>query len=120
MLDTKFVKFLQGRPYHIRMSIFVFTLATATMVLGSFWMSSLQSTFVEETDKPKVTASKMVVADKKKSPSLVSNLKANVKDFGSLFADLYPSSSKESNEKKNISTNNQRAIKPVRLPVDKQ
>lgn len=120
MLDTKFVKFLQGRPYHIRMSIFVFTLATATMVLGSFWMSSLQNTFVEETDKPKATESKVAVADKKKSPSLVSNLKANIKDFGSLFADLYPSSSKESNEKKNISTNNQRTIKPVRLPVDKQ
>ncbi len=120
MLDTKFVKFLQGRPYHIRMSIFVFALATATMVLGSFWMSSLQDTFVEETDKPKAIASKVAVADKKESPSLVSNLKANIKDFGSLFADLYSSSSEESNDKKNMSTNNPRTIKPVRLPIDKQ
>jgi hypothetical protein len=102
------------------MSIFVFTIATATMVLGSFWISSLQNTFVEETDKPKATASKVVVADKKKLPSLVSNLKANIKDFGDLFTDLYSSSSKESNDKKNMSTNNPRTIKPVRLPVDKQ
>lgn len=124
MLNTKFVKFLQSRPYHIRMFIFVFTIATAGMVMVSFWLNSLSSTFVAATNKSKVAQSKEVVFDnEKKLPSLMSNMKANMKDASSIFSDLYTGYIKSDNNKEKQSINQEskrREIKPVRLPVDKQ
>lgn len=121
MLNTRFVKFLQSRPYHIRMFIFIFTIATAGVMMISFWLSSLSDTFVAATDNSKVNRDKEVVAiaEKEKLPSLMTNMKANIKDATSALSDLFDDTTDLDVAKEKQSAK-KREIKPVKLPVDKQ
>lgn len=123
MLNTKFVKFLQSRPYHVRMFIFIFTIATAGMVMISLWLSSLSNTFIAATNKSKMAnnESVAVIAKNEKLPSLMNNMKASIKDATSTFSNLFEGSDNDNlnsdNDKQSVK---KREIKPIRLPVDKQ
>lgn len=115
MLNTKPVKFLQSRPYHIKMVIFVFTMAIVGFGMFSFWVSSLRNTFITATNNSDMANEKVIVVNKNKVPSLASNLKANIGELsgsiGGVFSGIFDSGS---------NSENIRRIKPVKLPIDRQ
>lgn len=115
MLNTKPVKFLQSRPYHIKMLIFVFTMAIVGIGMFSFLASSLRNTFITATNNSDMANEKVIVVSKNKAPSLASNLKANIGELsgsiGGVFSGIFDSGS---------SSENIRRIKPVKLPIDRQ
>lgn len=121
MLETKLVKHLQSRPKHIRVGIFVFTMATAGMVLFSFLTASLKNTFLAAT-QPKSEIEQVAVASnaeqKENLPSLLSNMKANIGDLADVAVKLFAGS--ENKTQSELNKESVRKIKPVKLPTNEQ
>lgn len=115
MLNTKPAKFLQSRPYHIKMMIFIFTMAIIGIGMFSFWASSLNNTFIAATNESKTENKKEIVVNKKKAPSLASNLKANIGELSGSIGEAFSGIFDDRSSSKNI-----RRIKPVKLPTDRQ
>lgn len=123
MLETKFVKHLQSRPYHIRVFIFVFTMATTGIMLVSLWAASLSNTFAEATQpkSQKIPAVSDQKTEKQKTlPSLWNNMKANIAELGGAVVGVVDSLGDNNKTKVSPEIEKVRQIKPVKLPTDKQ
>ncbi|OGD38474.1 hypothetical protein A2907_02805 [Candidatus Azambacteria bacterium RIFCSPLOWO2_01_FULL_37_9] len=122
MLNTKFVKYLQSRPYHTRVSIFVFTMVIFGIMAFSFWTYSLSKTFLAEKNKEsEFMAQETLLNQGEKLPSLMNNMKANISEFGDTVSQFYFDYVKsEEKQKTNLDINQIKKIKPVKLPVEKQ
>lgn len=121
MLETKFVKHLQSRPKHIRVGIFMFTMATAGIALFSFLTASLRNTFLAETESKSEIEQVAIASDgeqKESQPSLWNNMKANIGELADAASGLLAGS--ENKTQSGLSKESVRKIKPVKLPIENQ
>lgn len=133
MLKTRSIQYLQSRPHHIRVMIFIFTMFTAGILAFSFLSASLRNTFIA-ADIKKANEENGIVkaadADDVDKPSLLASIKANIGDLGSYvgsaFGGIFDDREDVLIEKKMIQEKNSpvgadvQKIKPRILPIEQQ
>lgn len=145
MLDTKLVKHLQSRPYHIRVFIFMALMGVLGVGVVGYTLNSMSNSFVAAIEQPSEMAmietsqenpiareenGKVIVLGPQKS-TLVRDLKADISQMSAMIGGAYKDiANYVGNIDINIKSGNDSAsnaeiekikkIKPAKLPISEQ